>query len=1040
MVRSKAPSKKQQKKGIDFKMQSKINSFFKPSSSSSSISIQPSNSPPVFSDDENDELAIWEKSQHTIVNTYTRRPSKVQGNDKKKESSNEKFENPILENGLSRKECGSNGRNLNKKRSYAQFHLELGQSDFLLHGCSTCGVKYAPGDESDEKNHSIFHKNFTLGIQFKGWRNERVVHMPKVGDHVILVLDSDSVAQRNKVQEVVKMMEIELGGGWIFHKLCKVYLFVSSQRVAGCLVAEPIKEAFEILSCSVGERHSAPAKQTRSNSSKLQFGEIVLQREVIKRAPSQVLNENHTGAILCKKEAVPAVCGIRAIWVTPSNRRKGIATQLLEAMSLAVSKKGLTLKELLQQTSHHNAKVRRDALMGIKDLVLNHPAELKLHRYAVIEKLRERTSDEDKVVREALYQLFKSVIFPGCAEDNQGLFISLMMTYIFNAMTNLAIDIRLMAFKFFDLVVQYHPPCFFLYAEKILQSYEDILRKNQFHLEDKGKLKSTLSGLVRCLSLLRSKKPESEKNISGDRLIHAFESDAPTENAGSSVIIKKLQGLVLVLINCFQDFIPLLNSTPQLDVQSFDCILSILQSIDIAVRFFICGTHEETPESKPPQGTWDQNLSSGLSKKLLGLFPLYPKHHLSVKEDDRYFILNIVITEIFLHLREWICPSANLFEKFLEFIENALLGKICSSTRSGKATWEKHVPSLLPFIPKLASEVTNIWQSCLLEAFTQTFKDCNPESSLKLACLSTVEEMLIPGGDMHYIEASDTVVLDYQSVWIRELPLLLILLGDKRPSSSQVVLCLLLHLGQFACSNSFLLWEYKNTRFALNEFYSTCQEGNIFYGPFMRLPRDSQELSICCLYYFSNLSTDLLKSIVSCCLCPELEPFVLFRIIEVLHAAYKAGHIQIANHISFFMTLLSRFKVFPENIYTVRESDVKDSNRGTLKSLTSMVCSCLSQMGDSFVVFQILEKVMPDLILLEPPLDNACAMLRVLIMLDSKPTRFSEQSIIALSNFLPGYLMDVVHSSEVKMTLEERHRFQYSFEQLKVATSTPPMG
>lgn len=30
-----------------------------------------------------------------------------------------------------------------------------------------------------------------------------------------------------------------------------------------------------------------------------------------------------------------------------------------EKVGLAVSKKGLTLKELLQQTSHHNAKVRR---------------------------------------------------------------------------------------------------------------------------------------------------------------------------------------------------------------------------------------------------------------------------------------------------------------------------------------------------------------------------------------------------------------------------------------------------------------------------------------------------------------------------------------------------------------------------------------------------------------------------------------------------------------------------------------------------------
>ncbi|XP_039026289.1 uncharacterized protein LOC120159822 [Hibiscus syriacus] len=210
-----------------------------------------------------------------------------------------------------------------------------------------------------------------------------------------------------------------------------------------------------------------------------------------------------------------------------------------------------------------------------------------------------------------------------------------------------------------------------------------------------------------------------------------------------------------------------------------------------------------------------------------------------------------------------------------------------------------------------------------------------------------------------------------------------------------------------------------------------------------------------------------------------------------------------------------------------------------------MLCSFLSQMGDNSVVFQILEKAILGLILLQQPLEIACAMLRVLIILDSKPTRLSEKSIIALSNFLPGYLMDVVlcipvddvqtwqyyllpcffmfdrsykllklvldvigsfltdnnfslpsdastryaadslsrinatisllllmyedikvHKivslfkeeissilqslaslqiwflldSEVKMTIEERHRFQCSFEQLKAVTSTSPAG
>lgn len=63
-----------------------------------------------------------------------------------------------------------------------------------------------------------------------------------------------------------------------------------------------------------------------------------------------------------------------------------------------------------------------DALIGIKDILAKNPDELKLHKLAVIEKLRERISDDDKLVRETLYQLFKAVIFPGCKEVTHLLF------------------------------------------------------------------------------------------------------------------------------------------------------------------------------------------------------------------------------------------------------------------------------------------------------------------------------------------------------------------------------------------------------------------------------------------------------------------------------------------------------------------------------------------------------------------------------------------------------------------------------------------
>lgn len=116
-------------------------------------------------------------------------------------------------------------RILNKKRSYAQYHLELGQSDFLLRSCSVCGMMYACGDESDEKLHRDFHKKYYEGIRFKvnltasislsafcslfsslctfdpqGWRDERVVSTPS-GDNcrILLVVDGDPPSHRRKV-------------------------------------------------------------------------------------------------------------------------------------------------------------------------------------------------------------------------------------------------------------------------------------------------------------------------------------------------------------------------------------------------------------------------------------------------------------------------------------------------------------------------------------------------------------------------------------------------------------------------------------------------------------------------------------------------------------------------------------------------------------------------------------------------------------------------------------------------------------------------
>ncbi|XP_047152629.1 uncharacterized protein LOC124824261 isoform X3 [Vigna umbellata] len=600
-----------------------------------------------------------------------------------------------------------------------------------------------------------------------------------------------------------------------------------------------------------------------------------------------------------------------------------------EKVGLAVNKKGLTLKELLQQTSHHNPKVRREALMGIKDLFTRHPAEQKLHRYVTVEKLRERIGDDDKVVRKSLYDLFKIVILPCCKEDNQELVDSLLMPYIFNAMTHFSVDVRMMAFDFLDLILEFYPPSFSpLYAEKIFLNYEDILRRNQYYLQDKGKLKEALSGLVRCLSLLPWNKAQTDlpnKDDTGRRVLFAYDDEMSMNSNGFSNIVKSLKDLVPPLMNIFLEFIPLIHSMESLEGKSFACMISILHSIDLIVRSITHGSDKksEYPSSQGGPDVADVTISSALLKKLFPRFPLNPTDHLSAR------------------------------------------------------------------------------------AFTLTFRECKPGSLLK-ACVSAIEDVLTYMEGMHSTGTSNPQYIVLQEAlraWTGDLPRLLIQLGDNHPACSQALIRLLHRIGQRAW-NPALVCMYNNMQQSLQDFYCTYQEGGpICFGPFLRLPRESQVLALCSIYYFSHLDLPILKSLVYCCLSDDLDSYVLFWIIDVLQLAYERGCIEIADYLSFFITLVARFKVSPE----FGSSGFKgDPLCQTLKSMTAKIYSGIQQMGDKAIVLRLIERLIIDQISQKPSLDNRCSLLRMVVSVDSKPTLLSEQSIATLGHHLSEYLIDVV--------------------------------
>ncbi|ERN04266.1 hypothetical protein AMTR_s00077p00164250 [Amborella trichopoda] len=306
--------------------QAKISSFFKPFATNDSSPLTNELEETANSRERKDILATYRR--RTPIN----KPSCEQRDD---DFTSDK------EDEASWQESNPMSGTVNKKQNHSQCYLELGRSDLILHTCSLCGLQYSCGDEEDERVHKAFHKKYIQGVQFKGWHNERVIcTYPDNGEHIVLILNGDPPTHRQRlekrtplqtnhcqVQEVAKIMvkELNLDDEWLVHKFCKVYLRISSQRIVGCLVAEPIRYAYKVISnCSCPSIiHSSSSSAKREFQNKKQRVET----ETIKRNPSNVKNsekiadEFFGAAILCEMEPMPAVCGIRAIWVLASRRR-----------------------------------------------------------------------------------------------------------------------------------------------------------------------------------------------------------------------------------------------------------------------------------------------------------------------------------------------------------------------------------------------------------------------------------------------------------------------------------------------------------------------------------------------------------------------------------------------------------------------------------------------------------------------------------------------------------------------------------------------
>ncbi|KAF5894920.1 N-acetyltransferase ESCO2-like [Clarias magur] len=197
-------------------------------------------------------------------------------------------------------------KELKKQNDDDQLVIDAGQKQFGAMTCNSCGMLYSADSPEDNFQHTQFHQRFLDTIKFVGWKKERVVAEFWDGK-IILVLPDDPKYATKKAEDVRRIADSELGFQQVnlsSPSAAKTYLFINSDKmVVGCVVAEPIRQAFRVLA----------------------------QPEKPKDMTKEDFMEHHR-AWCCSTVPEKAICGVSRIWVFSLMRRKGIATRLLDTV------------------------------------------------------------------------------------------------------------------------------------------------------------------------------------------------------------------------------------------------------------------------------------------------------------------------------------------------------------------------------------------------------------------------------------------------------------------------------------------------------------------------------------------------------------------------------------------------------------------------------------------------------------------------------------------------------------------------------------
>uniref|UniRef100_UPI00398F5095 testis-expressed protein 10 homolog isoform X1 n=1 Tax=Pristiophorus japonicus TaxID=55135 RepID=UPI00398F5095 len=168
-----------------------------------------------------------------------------------------------------------------------------------------------------------------------------------------------------------------------------------------------------------------------------------------------------------------------------------VPEQLKSDASLPTNHRKLNVKDLLTQLHHYSSGIKQSALIGLKDLVSQHPSVITSHLSSILSDVAAVFTDKDATVRTAAVQLLH-FLAPRISGDQMAPFYPLVSAHLSSAMTHIVEGIQEDALKILDILLEHYPELLTDHSSILLKNFLELISHQRLSKEMKtgGKMSS----------------------------------------------------------------------------------------------------------------------------------------------------------------------------------------------------------------------------------------------------------------------------------------------------------------------------------------------------------------------------------------------------------------------------------------------------------------------------------------------------------------------------------------------------------------------